>query len=158
MFVTYLSSRVTQRIDLCLLSNTFTYLPIALFSTHAMSTTQPASASPMPPGVTDPNYKPLPGRLGNLTVVQLHALETLKKKLNEENKFVPERMDDATLLRSVFYFESGKVSCALVLVLAMRRWQPLIDLLTDSFALGNSTWTRQKKCFSTANNGGKTLV
>ncbi|KAF8350977.1 CRAL-TRIO domain-containing protein [Amanita rubescens] len=64
-----------------------------------MSTTEPASASPMPPGVTDPNYKPLPGRLGNLTVVQLHALETLKKKLNEENKFVPERMDDATLLR-----------------------------------------------------------
>jgi len=64
-----------------------------------MSTTEPASASPMPDGVTDPNYKPLPGRLGNLTMMQLHALETLKKKLKEENKFVPERMDDATLLR-----------------------------------------------------------
>ncbi len=124
-----------------------------------MSTTEPASASPMPPGVTDPNYKPLPGRLGNLTVVQLHALETLKKKLNEENKFVAERMDDATLLRSVFCSESGKVSCARSC--SQKRHEaaaPLIDLFTDSFALGNSTWTRQKKCFSTANNGGKTLV
>lgn len=77
-----------------------------------MFPTGPASASPMPPGVTDPNYKPLPGRLGNLTVVQLHALETLKKKLNEEGKFVPERMDDATLLRSVYCFGSSRVACA----------------------------------------------
>jgi hypothetical protein len=59
----------------------------------------PASASPLPPGVTDPNYRPLPGRLGNLTVPQLHALETLRKQLQEEGVFVPERMDDATLLR-----------------------------------------------------------
>ena len=62
-------------------------------------TPQAASASPMPPGVTDPNYKPLPGRLGNLTVLQLHTLDTLKKQLKEENHFVEERMDDATLLR-----------------------------------------------------------
>lgn len=53
----------------------------------------------MPAGVTDPNYKPQPGRLGNLTVVQLHALETFKKQLQDEGAFVPERMDDATLLR-----------------------------------------------------------
>ncbi|KAI0829205.1 CRAL-TRIO domain-containing protein [Trametes gibbosa] len=53
----------------------------------------------MPEGVTDPNYKPAPGRLGNLTVPQLHALEELKKKLREDELFVPERMDDATLLR-----------------------------------------------------------
>ena len=66
-----------------------------------MSSTEPASASPMPAGVTDPNYKPLPGRLGNLTMLQLHALEKLKKELKEEGKFVSERMDDATLLRSV---------------------------------------------------------
>lgn len=59
----------------------------------------PASASQMPAGVTDPNYKPLPGRLGNLTVPQQHALDTLKKELHDEGKFVPERMDDATLLR-----------------------------------------------------------
>jgi len=67
-----------------------------------MSTTAPASVSPMPPGVTDPNYKPLPGRLGNLTIPQQHALEKLKKELQEEDKYVSERMDDATLLRYVF--------------------------------------------------------
>ncbi|KAG6845858.1 hypothetical protein H0H87_002549 [Tephrocybe sp. NHM501043] len=58
-----------------------------------------ASASPMPAGVTDPNYKPLPGRLGNLTVMQLHALEKLKKELIAEGIFEEERMDDALLLR-----------------------------------------------------------
>jgi CRAL/TRIO, N-terminal domain len=67
------------------------------------SSTQPqaASASPMPEGVTDPNYKPLPGRLGNLTVQQMHTLEKFKKELQDEGQFVPERMDDATLLRYV---------------------------------------------------------
>lgn len=66
-----------------------------------MSTEAPqaASASAMPEGVTDPNWKPLPGRLGNLSVTQQHALEKLKKELQEEGKFVPERMDDSTLLR-----------------------------------------------------------
>ncbi|KAF8665681.1 hypothetical protein AX16_000134 [Volvariella volvacea WC 439] len=53
----------------------------------------------MPPGVTDPNYQPLPGRLGNLTVVQLHTLEKFKQELQAEGWFVPERMDDAMLLR-----------------------------------------------------------
>ncbi|KDQ65147.1 hypothetical protein JAAARDRAFT_28798 [Jaapia argillacea MUCL 33604] len=60
---------------------------------------QQASASPLPEGITDPNYKPLPGRLGNLTVPQQHALDTLKKEVEADGKFVPERMDDATLLR-----------------------------------------------------------
>jgi len=59
----------------------------------------PGSASPMPPGVTDPNYQPPPGRLGNLTVVQLHTLETFKNQLIDEGIFVEERMDDAFLLR-----------------------------------------------------------
>lgn len=49
---------------------------------------QAASASPMPDGVTDPNYKPLPGRLGNLTVTQLHALQKFKKELQDEGIFV----------------------------------------------------------------------
>lgn len=68
-------------------------------STATPTQPQAASASPMPPGVTDPNYKPLPGRLGNLSVVQQHALEKFKKELIEEGIFVEERMDDATLLR-----------------------------------------------------------
>ncbi|RDB15641.1 Sec14 cytosolic factor [Hypsizygus marmoreus] len=59
----------------------------------------PASASAMPPGVTDPDYKPQPGRLGNLTVTEQHILETFKKELIDEGIFVKERMDDAFLLR-----------------------------------------------------------
>ncbi|KAG6906972.1 hypothetical protein DXG01_011169 [Tephrocybe rancida] len=43
--------------------------------------------------------KPLPGRLGNLTMVQMHTLEKFKKELIEEDIFVEERMDDALLLR-----------------------------------------------------------
>jgi len=53
----------------------------------------------MPEGVTDPNYRPPPGRLGNLTVTQLHTLEKLKKELKEEGAFVEERMTDTMLLR-----------------------------------------------------------
>ena len=64
-----------------------------------MSTPVPASASALPPGVTDPNYKPLPGRLGNLSIPQNHALETIRKEVQEEGAFVPERMDDALFLR-----------------------------------------------------------
>lgn len=65
-----------------------------------MSTATPATASPLPPGITDPNYRPPPGRLGNLTVPQQHALDTIRKQLQEEEGvFVPERMDDALLLR-----------------------------------------------------------
>ena len=58
-----------------------------------------ASASPMPEGITDPNYAPPPGYLGNLTVLQLHCLEKLKKELKEEGIFDERRHDDATLLR-----------------------------------------------------------
>ncbi|EPS95002.1 hypothetical protein FOMPIDRAFT_1062919 [Fomitopsis schrenkii] len=60
---------------------------------------QPASASQLPPGVTDPNYQPAPGRLGNLTVPQQHALQKLKKELEADGHFLPERHDDALLLR-----------------------------------------------------------
>lgn len=64
-----------------------------------MSATQAASASPMPAGVTDPDYHPQPGRLGNLTVVQLHTLEKFKQELIVDGIYVTERMDDAYLLR-----------------------------------------------------------
>lgn len=50
-------------------------------------------------GATDPNYRPPPGRLGNLTPVQQEALDRLKKEIQDDGKFVPERMDDASLLR-----------------------------------------------------------
>lgn len=47
----------------------------------------------------DPNYKPPPGRLGNLTVEQQAKLDLFKKQLKDEGIFVESRMDDALLLR-----------------------------------------------------------
>ena len=83
----------------------------------------------MPEGVTDPNYKPLPGRLGNLTVTQQHMLEKFKKELQDEGHFVPERMDDATLLRYVEWvidlwsWSSGlRASCDNVQLLMALLW------------------------------------
>ena len=77
----------------------FSLSPFFLVIVTMADTKQAASASPMPPGVTDPGYTPSPGRLGNLTVPEQHALDKLKKELKEEGHFVEERMDDATLLR-----------------------------------------------------------
>jgi len=68
-----------------------------------MSSASPAtaSASALPEGITDPNYKPNPGQLGNLTVVQQHSLEKLKKELAAEGYYIEgePRMSDATMLR-----------------------------------------------------------
>ncbi|KAA1476714.1 hypothetical protein DENSPDRAFT_843780 [Dentipellis sp. KUC8613] len=81
-----------------------------------------ASASQLPPGVTNPNYKPLPGRLGNLTVPQQHALESLRKQLQEEDKFVPERMDDATLLRFL-RARNFEVPKAKAMIISAEEWR-----------------------------------
>ncbi|TBU43976.1 CRAL-TRIO domain-containing protein [Dichomitus squalens] len=96
-----------------------------------MSTNQ-ASASPLPEGVTDPNYKPPPGRLGNLTVPQQHALEKLKKELQDGGIFVPERHDDATLLR---FLRARKfdVEKAKVMIISCEQWRKefgVDDILT----------------------------
>ncbi|KAG6878445.1 hypothetical protein C0992_008164 [Termitomyces sp. T32_za158] len=45
------------------------------------------------------DYTPLPGRPGNLSVVQAHALQKLKQELIDDGIFVEGRMDDALLLR-----------------------------------------------------------
>ncbi|KIY52580.1 hypothetical protein FISHEDRAFT_35007 [Fistulina hepatica ATCC 64428] len=49
--------------------------------------------------ITDPNYRPPPGRLGNLTPGQEHILKKFKKDFQDEGNFVPERMSDSLLLR-----------------------------------------------------------
>ncbi|KAF9224456.1 hypothetical protein BS17DRAFT_779824 [Gyrodon lividus] len=87
-----------------------------------MSSAEPASVSPMPKGVADPNYKPLPGRLGNLTPGQQHALDTLKKQLQDEGHFVPERMDHAMLLR---FLRARKFDVAKTkaMILAAEQWR-----------------------------------
>ena len=67
--------------------------------TSTLESLQPASASALPEGVTNPDYRPPPGRLGNLTIPQQHALEKLKKELQSDGAYDPQRMDDAMLLR-----------------------------------------------------------
>lgn len=76
----------------------------------------------MPEGVTDPNYKPLPGRLGNLTVTQQHALEKLKKELQDEGHFDETRMHDAMLLR---FLRARKfdVPAAKLMLLNCEQWR-----------------------------------
>ncbi|KAG6330452.1 hypothetical protein ID866_8640 [Astraeus odoratus] len=87
-----------------------------------MSSADHANVSPMPPGVTDPNYRPPPGRLGNLTAAQQHALDTLRQQLQDEGHFVPERMDDATLLR---FLRARKfdVAKAKAMLLSAEQWR-----------------------------------
>lgn len=50
-------------------------------------------------GVPNSDYHPLPGRVGNLTEVQLYTVNKLKEDLKENGHFVEERMNDAMLLR-----------------------------------------------------------
>ena len=68
--------------------------------------------------VTNPNYHPLPGRVGNLTEVQQQTLDKLREELKDEGHFVKKRMDDAMLLRCTFsvfhcYFSCLMWSCAI---------------------------------------------
>ena len=56
---------------------------------------------------TDPNYKPPPGRLGNLTPQQQEALDKLRAEVQQEGWFVSERMNDAMLLRCVLVVQIG---------------------------------------------------
>ncbi|KAL5508615.1 SEC14 [Sanghuangporus vaninii] len=65
-----------------------------------MSDPTASSSSPsIPSGITDMNYKPPEGRVGNLTEAQERTLAQFKEELIKEGWFVEERMDDATLLR-----------------------------------------------------------
>ncbi|TFY79733.1 hypothetical protein EWM64_g4279 [Hericium alpestre] len=72
--------------------------------------------------IKNASYKPLPGRLGNLTASQQQALDRLRRELQEEGKFVPERMDDPALLR--FLRARGfNVEQAKAMLLAAEEWR-----------------------------------
>ncbi|KIK53129.1 hypothetical protein GYMLUDRAFT_250560 [Collybiopsis luxurians FD-317 M1] len=77
----------------------------------------PARASRNATG--DPNYKPLPGRLGNLTVPQQHTLDMFKKELQEEGVFVEDRMNDAMLLRA----QKFAVALAKAMIINCEKWR-----------------------------------
>ncbi|TFL05619.1 CRAL-TRIO domain-containing protein [Pterulicium gracile] len=110
-----------------------------------MSTTdqvpQAASASAMPAGITDPNYKPMSGRLGNLSVPQQHSLDRLRKELQEENKFVAERHTDQMLLR---FLRARKfdVPLAKKMLLDYEQWR--IDFGVDDI-IHNFNYSEQKE-------------
>lgn len=124
-----------------------------------MSYSQPASVSPLPEGITDPNYKPLPGRLGNLTPAQQHALDTLKRQLVDEGHFVPDRMDDATLLRYVLGPCTPYPSPRSIPMDTCLQSRLKLDrsLSADSSAHASLMWPRRKRCYCLPNSGGKTL-
>ena len=84
----------------------------SLFCTAIMST---AATSEIP--ITDPNYKPQPGRLGNLSAQQQEALDRFRAEIQQEGWFVPERMSDAMLLRCA-HPPLGAPAAALVCTLA----------------------------------------
>ncbi|KAF8508244.1 CRAL-TRIO domain-containing protein [Hysterangium stoloniferum] len=79
-----------------------------------------------PPQVQDPS-KPLPGRLGNLSIPQQHTLEKFKKELQNEGFFVPERHDDATLLRFLRARQFDLVK-AKEMIIAAEKWRKELDV------------------------------
>ncbi|TCD68340.1 Actin- protein 6 [Steccherinum ochraceum] len=76
----------------------------------------------MQPEITDTSYKPPPGRLGNLTPEQEQTLEKFKEELKAEGHFVPERMDDATLLKFLRARKFDLVK-AKAMILATEKWR-----------------------------------
>lgn len=116
----------------------------------------PASASPLPPGITDPNYSPLPGRLGNLTVPQQHALDTFRKELKDEDAFVPERMDDAALLRSFPSISFSYYPNTFLPPLHSFVYPSPNTHSTDSCAHVNSMFSKPRRCSWRQSNGEKT--
>ncbi|EJD35458.1 hypothetical protein AURDEDRAFT_117386 [Auricularia subglabra TFB-10046 SS5] len=72
--------------------------------------------------VTDPNWKPQPGRVGNLTPEQQKVLDQFRQELQAEGYFVAERHDDPTLLR---FLRARKfdIVAAKTMIIAYEKWR-----------------------------------
>ncbi|KAK7445188.1 cytosolic factor, phosphatidylinositol/phosphatidylcholine transfer protein [Stygiomarasmius scandens] len=70
----------------------------------------------------DPNWKPEPGHVGNLTPEQEKALEELKEEIKKEGAWVEERMDDATVLRFL-RARKWNVANAKTMFLSAEQWR-----------------------------------
>lgn len=65
---------------------------------------------------------PLPGRVGNLTAEQQEILDQFRQALKDDGHFVPERHDDATLLR---FLRARKFDLqrSLLMIIAAEKWR-----------------------------------
>jgi hypothetical protein len=71
---------------------------------------------------TVPAADPLSGHLGHLTIPQEHALKKFREELQAEGVFVPERHDDATLLR---FLRARKFDLpkSKIMIIAQEQWR-----------------------------------
>ncbi|THU80021.1 CRAL/TRIO N-terminal domain-containing protein [Dendrothele bispora CBS 962.96] len=70
----------------------------------------------------DPNWKPEPGHVGNLTEEQQKALDELKEEIKKAGAWVEERMDDAMVLRFL-RARKWNVANAKTMLLSAEQWR-----------------------------------
>ncbi|GJJ07752.1 hypothetical protein Clacol_001957 [Clathrus columnatus] len=101
----------------------------------------PSEQNPINNSVNGANstYQPPPGRLGNLTIVQNDTLEEMKTELQAEGLLVPERHDDATLLRFLRARRFDLVKAKKMLIAAEGWWKDFgVDDIEKSVLIGSN--------------------
>ena len=80
-----------------------------------------------------------------MTVIQLHGLEKLRKELQEEGAFVPERMDDAMLLRWVLFYSCGRPLLMMMMMDGFRflRARKFDHVKTKEMLLDAEKWRKE---------------
>ncbi|KAG8934374.1 cytosolic factor, phosphatidylinositol/phosphatidylcholine transfer protein [Tulasnella sp. 418] len=86
----------------------------------------------MPPTVP---VDPLSGHVGHLSIIQQHTLDKFRKELQEQGVLVPERHDDATLLR---FLRARKFDLprAKEMIIAQEQWRK--DFKIEELGLGKN--------------------
>ncbi|THU80020.1 hypothetical protein K435DRAFT_832070 [Dendrothele bispora CBS 962.96] len=72
--------------------------------------------------IKNPNWKPEPGHVGNLTEEQQKALDELKEEIKKAGAWVEERMDDAMVLRFL-RARKWNVANAKTMLLSAEQWR-----------------------------------